>query len=80
MTLRDGRSTVELVLCRSCDAFVFPQTEICPHCEADVAAEAERYETAIAEARAARDHLVVVLARHGFDAAPHLGHLDARSS
>lgn len=50
-----------LDVCRACHRHVFPGTDECPFCDADVAAEAAAYDEALAEAHAARDRLVALL-------------------
>lgn len=46
-----------LVLCRACNCYVFPGTEVCPHCGGDVQARRLEHEGALAAARQASDRL-----------------------
>ena len=46
-----------LVLCRACNCYLFPNTEFCPHCGADVPARQQEYEGALADARQASTRL-----------------------
>lgn len=42
-----------LVLCRGCNCYVFPGTELCPHCGADVPARQQAHDLLLANARRA---------------------------
>uniref|UniRef100_A0AAU2JYT0 GDL motif peptide-associated radical SAM/SPASM maturase n=1 Tax=Streptomyces sp. NBC_00049 TaxID=2903617 RepID=A0AAU2JYT0_9ACTN len=50
-----------LVLCRGCACYVFPGTEDCPHCGADVPARQREYESALAAARRASARLTRIM-------------------
>ncbi|MEV3956375.1 MULTISPECIES: radical SAM/SPASM domain-containing protein [Streptomyces] len=50
-----------LVLCRGCGSYVFPGTEVCPHCEADVPARQDAYDRALADARKSSARLARIL-------------------
>jgi radical SAM protein with 4Fe4S-binding SPASM domain len=67
-TLRDvdgarggGWSRESLVLCHACKCHVYPETQTCPHCGADVPKERARYDAALEKAREAHDELVQAL-------------------
>ena len=57
----NGSSQPELIICRSCDRHVFPDTKICPFCHGDVPALAKLHEKKLREARKAYKRLLKLL-------------------
>ena len=51
---REGRVPPKLERCRDCNQFIWPQEEVCPHCQADVKEANARYEAD----RKRREHLM----------------------
>ncbi|HEU5130775.1 MAG TPA: hypothetical protein VFT26_01685, partial [Pyrinomonadaceae bacterium] len=51
----------ELILCRGCDRHVMPGTKICPFCNGDIRALANRYAKNLREAKKAYQRLVELL-------------------
>jgi hypothetical protein len=54
----------ELVLCRGCNRHVMPETKICPFCDGNIRALANRYAKNMREAKKAYQRLVELLPPH----------------
>jgi uncharacterized Zn finger protein (UPF0148 family) len=48
----EGRMPPRLDICRGCDSYIWPGEVECPHCGADVAMAAKRYEADAARRKA----------------------------
>jgi rRNA maturation endonuclease Nob1 len=54
----------ELVLCRGCNRHVMPETKICPFCDGNIRALANRYAKNLREAKKAYQQLLELLPPH----------------
>lgn len=52
---------IQLIICRGCNRHVMPETEVCPHCNGDVAALNKAYEKKLREDRKAYRQLLKLL-------------------